>query len=89
MNRLALLVLALSACVPLAPEPGPPAPVIVDPSCEDACARFAALGCEEAQPTPAGASCAEVCANTQASPAPLDLSCIVRSSSCAQARECE
>lgn len=81
------LTLALVACVPITPEPVP-GPVIVSPSCPEACARFAALGCEEAQPTPAGAPCVDVCENAQAT-VPLDLACIVRAGSCAQARLCE
>jgi hypothetical protein len=80
--------LAASQCNPT-PEP-PPAPEPTgDADCEAACQRFASLGCEEAQSTPNGGTCLDVCENTQTSPAPLNLACIVRSNSCAQARECQ
>lgn len=81
--------LAASQCNPT-PTPTPaPGPGPGEFTCADACERFRFLGCEEFAPTPAGATCVEVCDNAQASPAPLNLGCIVRAESCAQARRCE
>lgn len=33
--------------------------------CQAACDRFASLGCEQAQPTPEGVSCVDMCANVE------------------------
>ena len=83
-----LLAGALAACVetPL-PEPPVPAP---SSGCDRACARLRALGCEDAEPTPAGAPCEDVCSNASApdySPGwPVD--CIASSSSCDAAHDC-
>jgi len=87
-----LLAAALSLAMCDAPPPAPPpnpGPLPGEFTCAIACDQFRFLGCSEAAATPAGATCVEVCDNAQASPAPLDLGCIVRSQSCAQARECE
>lgn len=81
--------LAASQCNPAPTPPPEPKPQPSEFTCQAACDQFRFLGCAEAEPTPAGATCADVCANAQASPAPLDLGCIVLSRSCAQARECE
>ncbi len=85
--------LSLAMCdTPPAPTPTPepaPKPLPGEFTCATACEQFRYLGCSEAAPTPAGATCVEVCENAQASPAPLDLGCIVRAGSCASARLCE
>lgn len=68
---------------PPAPEPAPSSP------CARACARFAALGCQEAQPTAAGASCAAVCENIESSGViSMDPECVARAESCSIARAC-
>jgi len=52
-------------------------------TCLDYCRRGAVLGCPWAQPTPAGATCVDVCANYQkVSPAPWDLTCRTQSTVC-------
>ncbi len=65
------------------PEPGTPA------DCTTACARLEHLGCEEAKPTPAGATCEDVCNNVQQSGATaLDLACVIDAGSCEVANAC-
>lgn len=88
---LTLALLALGAQCDLRPTPAPsPAPDVYAPpvppaDCERACNRLAELGCEEAEPTDGGASCAEVCANAAEH---LDLDCVVRVATCAEVDEC-
>jgi hypothetical protein len=81
-------VLAASRCTPPPPTPVPE-PLPGEFTCRDACAQFRHLGCEEAEPTPEGATCVEFCGVAQEGPAPLNLGCIVRANSCDQARRCE
>jgi len=77
-----------------APDPSPvPAPSDAGPApgpvtCDDVCTRLAALGCPEAQPTEAGASCAEVCENMIAGGVGYPLECVGRAGSCAEAERC-
>jgi len=58
--------------------------------CYQACARLKALGCPEAQPTAAGATCTQVCANNSGGPpgTSLDPECVARAESCSIARSC-
>ncbi len=86
------VAMSLAMCDTPPPSPAPepkPQPQPGAFSCETACEQFRFLGCAEAEPTPAGGTCLEVCKNAQASSAPLDLDCIVLAKSCAQARLCE
>lgn len=96
MRSLILAALVAATCTP---SPVPPAPVPsvagaagaapVTP-CERACARLVALSCPEAQPTPAGASCAAVCGNVEDSGvASLRPTCVEAATSCDAARACQ
>lgn len=92
--KLALAIaLLLTACgpdvwTPIAPPPRE-RPDADAATCPDACARLAALDCDEAKPTPGGATCERVCRNIQESGATaLDLACVVRAASCAAANAC-
>lgn len=105
MIKVVLLSLSLlaSTCThgdPIAPSPTPSDVVPFPPSpigvaggsgCSAACAKLARLGCPEAKPTPKGASCVEVCANTQgdSSPVSLQTDCVVRAGSCDDAKACQ
>jgi hypothetical protein len=84
----AALFVAMAACVPGCPKPGP-APVTptagdaAPATCLDLCRHGAQLACPWAADTPAGATCLQVCANNQgAGIAPWDLSCRVAASVC-------
>ncbi len=51
----------------------------VGDACERACQHLALLGCAEAEPTPGGASCVEVCRNVEESGVvSLDLECVAQ-----------
>jgi hypothetical protein len=77
------------ACCKPGPVPGPVEPGN-DATCETACARLEALGCEAAKPTPGGEECASVCANAQASGiVKWDLGCRTEASTCDAADDCE
>lgn len=88
---LTLALLTLGAQCDLRPTPGPsPAPDVYAPpvppaDCARACNRLAELGCEEAEPTDGGASCAEVCRNAAEH---LDLVCVARAAACSEVDEC-
>lgn len=99
---ISLLAATCAHVDPLKPEPSPAPPDVVpfppDPvgvagasGCAAACAKLAQLGCPEAKPTPKGASCVEVCANTQgdSSPVSLQTDCVVRAGSCDDAKACQ
>jgi len=59
--------------------------------CYLACAHLKALGCPEAQPTAAGATCTQVCANNESGPGGTSLapSCVLAAESCSLARKCQ
>ncbi len=69
-----------------APPPPPPDPTV---GCAEACTHLRELRCPQAQPTEAGASCEQVCANVNASGTLLlDTKCVVQASSCDAADRC-
>lgn len=87
MTRAALVALLVGACspqpFPLDPPRPPPPDAGTLSDCELACARLAELGCPEAKPTPAGASCVDVCWNAEDSGVvTLDPACVARTTSC-------
>lgn len=58
--------------------------------CYLACQRLKALGCQEAQPTAAGATCTQVCSNVQSSGVvSMNPECVARAESCSIARKCQ
>ncbi len=70
------------------PEPEPELDGAAPATCESVCAHWTDLGCKEAQPTPDGASCVEVCENIQQSNLKDDLECQVAVTSCDQIDGC-
>lgn len=85
-----LAVGVLVACPP-PPEPTPePEPDGGAATCASMCQHWAALGCEEAEPSPGGVPCVEVCLNVQGSGVLLwDLECRSRVDRCEDIDECE
>ncbi len=60
-----------------------------DDPCARACQRLATLGCAEAAPTDAGATCVEVCRNTEASGVvSLDPACVANIATCDEVDAC-
>lgn len=93
MKATILLALALVACGPDVFTPtGPPPkerPDADSAGCPEACAHLAHLGCDEAKPTPGGATCLDVCVSVQQSEATaLDLVCVTAATSCDAANAC-
>lgn len=81
----AFLALVLRvACTP-APPPEPPAPAPDTGDCGAVCDRWRQLGCEEAKPTPHGASCEVVCDSLARY---WHLSCLAAVSSCEEIEAC-
>ncbi len=79
-------------CPPPPPEPPPPPSPDggVPATCESMCAHWAELECDVAEPTPGGASCAEVCENVQDSGIiEWDLECRSRVVTCPAIDRCE
>ena len=95
MRHLTIIALAGALAAPLAgcPDPKVPDPP-VDPdggtatTCDAVCAHWSDLGCEEAKPTPDGASCVEVCENLQEGNLKDDLECQAAVTSCEQIDDC-
>lgn len=84
---LVFAVVLLLGCGEIKPIPTPPAGPY---SCETACERGADLGCAYAAPTPAGASCGEVCRNVQSSGfLRWDLECRTLAPSCEAVDNCD
>lgn len=91
------LMCCACACPPVpVPPPSPdPDASIDDPdaaassTCAAWCKHAAALHCDAAKPTRAGASCADVCVNVQTGPAKLNLRCRIAAKTCAAADVCE
>lgn len=59
-----------------------------EPDCAAACDRMELLGCDEAEPTPGGASCVQVCRNVENSPVTLNPACVVGIQTCEQIESC-
>lgn len=80
-----VLMVGCSASPPPHPSPEPPAPE----ACVVACERLQELGCPEGDPTPAGASCVEVCRATETSGlVTLRPACVARIQSCEAIEGC-
>jgi hypothetical protein len=88
----AVLALGLQAarCGPPDDPADPPAPDAGDPaSCADACAHLEELGCEEAEPTPEGATCEEVCEAVESSgTVTLNPACVLQIETCEEIDGC-
>lgn len=78
------VVVAIGCCQGCHPGPKPvvkpaadaaPTPPAGTATCLDLCRHETALNCPAAAPTPAGATCVDVCINNQNGPAPWDLDC--------------
>ncbi len=75
------------------PTDAAPAPEDVDAAahtpCYLACQKLAKLGCKEAEPTAAGATCTQVCTNVE-STAGMSMApdCVAHATSCPIARQC-
>lgn len=78
-------LLSLCHCGPTIWTPPEPVPVVGD-ACERACARGAELGCVFAEPTPEGATCVDVCRDTEATGwTSMHPECVAVASSCEEA----
>lgn len=93
MRAATLLALVLAACGPDVWTPAGPPPKERPPAdaagCPEACAHLAQLGCDEAKPTPGGATCLDVCVSVQRSEATaLDIACVVSAATCSAANAC-
>ncbi|HVZ89616.1 MAG TPA: hypothetical protein VHG72_21825 [Polyangia bacterium] len=103
MKRIGLLfglVVLLASCegcwhpAPTPVTPNKDASATADGSytatCQGVCALGASLGCAFAAPTPAGASCVDVCLNFQAANiTPWSLACRAAATSCAAIDACQ
>lgn len=93
-ERLLLLgLLALGACAAQCSPPAQPHPPPVEAGtaadCEAACQRLTDLDCPEAQPTPDGGSCVDVCRNAEGTGyVTLDPHCIAQGTTCAAVGAC-
>jgi hypothetical protein len=73
----ALLMALAPGCATVTPVPSPAA------DCDAVCLHGNNLGCSWATPTPAGATCVQVCQQAQTGPLPWSMSCSVQAESCA------
>jgi len=73
-----------------APDPEPEDDAATRSPCAKACAHLKALGCDEAKPTPSGATCTQVCANAEASGVvSMAPDCVAKAETCPIARRCQ
>lgn len=80
------VVILLGGC---ATVPTPPPPPLGAPSCDTACERLEQLHCPSAKPTPAGASCVQVCTNIEDSGyVEYGVACVTNAESCDKADHC-
>jgi len=89
--RVAFVVgLAHPGCVPTPVTPHPqPVDAGTPADCKAACDRLAELDCPEAQPTPEGGTCVDVCLNVEQSGyTTLDPLCLARATTCDAVQAC-
>lgn len=78
------------AAAPTAPPVPLPAPGTEDADCFTVCEHLRDLGCEQAEPSPGGASCEDVCDNVQSSGViTWNLSCRASIADCNKLDHCE
>lgn len=92
MRILFFVALTLTGCPP-APPPDPPPQPELDAgtgTCDSACSKLRALGCEEGKATGEGATCETVCLNVQNSGViSWNLGCRSSITTCAQVDACD
>ena len=69
---------------PPAPPPAPP----IASACAAYCQHLRALGCQEGEPLPGGASCEKFCIDTETNGHDLHISCVLQLQSCAALQQC-
>ena len=82
-----VLTILATQCLPPGPVDGPvPPPVLeqTDAGCEGMCAHLRELGCEQGKPTPSGATCERVCADTMAEGYDVHPDCVAGVRGCAE-----
>lgn len=85
MKACVLCSVMLLSCAPILPEP---APVVVGDTCVKACEKLRALGCEAGKDTPDGASCVDVCYQTEATGwTTMHPRCVSIAGTCAEAEK--
>lgn len=94
MRAILVLALALTGCRPgSTPVPNLDAGITQveagAATCLQWCAHATSLGCDAAKPSPAGASCNDVCENAQAGLLKWNLTCRANAASCDAADNCE
>lgn len=89
ISSLALLLLAARCSDPVAP-PGPePVDAGTQADCRAACDKLLALHCPEAEPTPDGGSCFDVCWNAESSGyVTINPNCVANATTCDGVEQC-
>lgn len=84
-----LIVLPLLAAVACFQKPPAEEPKGEPEACPAACAKLRELGCEEAEPTPNGATCEDVCKSIETSNlVSVGPACVARAETCESVGEC-
>lgn len=89
--RLSIALLVLScqpteACAPAAMPMQPPANIVE--ACTMACKRFEQLGCNEANPSPGGMSCVDLCIHVEEEGVVMASACVINAANCDDVRRC-
>ncbi len=86
-KHILIYVAALAlACGPVLPDPPDPSKYVKGAQCDTACSHWQQLGCDFAEPTPAGVECVEVC--EMSIPDAWNLECMAAIESCEQVDSC-
>lgn len=87
------LLMVVAAALLTCERPNPPPPRMLPDgaraTCPGMCEHLRALGCEEGEPTPEGATCEAICEHAISVPySRLDIACVQAAPSCVAARRC-
>ncbi len=92
-NLINTIFLALVATLRLGASCGVrPPPIVVEPddtaNCASACKKLVKLNCPEGQPLEDGTTCTKFCTDTQESGFPLNPTCVMGMTKCAELSVC-
>ena len=69
-------------------QTGVPPPPPVASACTAYCQHLRALGCQEGEPLPGGATCEKFCIDTETNGHDLHIPCVLQRQSCAELQQC-